>query len=388
MRSFEPTMTSQIDIFLRQILSSAKTSEPTNMTEKSRYLSLDIAGHLAFGTELNTQTDTSHRFLLAGMQFGNYRGSIYMHYPLLRKLYLKKIFDWVLYDKRERYFRLLESMITTRASLGKDGKTGDFYSYVADEMGVDPSGKNSPRGSPLWAEAWFFLTAGGDTVATAIAGCLFYLSRNPPCYRRLADEIRSAFSTAAEIKGGPQLAGCVYLRSCIDEALRMSPPTSTTLWRVQDPDHRRNEALVIDGHVIPPGTTFGVNPYALHHNEEYFPEPFVYRPERWLDEPGNREARRRALEAFVAFSVGSRACAGKAMAYLEVSLVLARTLWFFDFEGAKGRLGQVGGGTAGATDGRDHVDEFQIRDIFTSQHDGPYVVFKRRGELWKELESH
>lgn len=44
------------------------------------------------------------------MQFGNYRGSVYMHYPLLRKFYLKLVFDRVLYSKRERYFRLLETL--------------------------------------------------------------------------------------------------------------------------------------------------------------------------------------------------------------------------------------------------------------------------------------
>lgn len=46
--------------------------------------------------------------------------------------------------------------------------------------------------------------------------------------------------------------------------------------------------LIVDGHIIPRGTLVGVNPYAVMHNEEYYPEPFVFWPERWLDE-GDRK---------------------------------------------------------------------------------------------------
>ncbi|KAM7223126.1 Cytochrome P450 [Rhypophila decipiens] len=382
MRSFEPTMSSQIDVFLKLILSKAKTSSPVNMTDMSRHLGLDIVGHLAFGSDLHMQTSEENRFIINGMQFGNYRGSLYMHYPILPKLYIGSVLDWVFYEKRERFFRLLERLIKARAALGQYGRSGDFYSYVASEMGVDE--KSNPRGGELWAEAWFFLTAGGDTVVAGISACFFYLSRNPECYKRLAHEVRSTFSSAKDIKSGPLLASCVYLRACFDEALRMSPPTSTTLWRVQD--DTSSEPLIIDGHVVPPGTTFGVNPYALHHNEDYFPSPFTFRPERWLDEPQNQEARKVALEAFAAFSVGSRSCAGKAMAYLEASLVLAKVLWFFDFEAAPGDLGKIGGGGPElAKQGRGHEDEYQIYDIFTSQHNVPYLVFHTRHEFWKEL---
>lgn len=217
---------------------------------------------------------------------------------------------------------------------------------------------------------------GGDTVATGTSAAFFYLTHNPECYRTLAREIRSAFDSEEDIKAGPRLSGCTYLRACIEEALRMSPPVSTTLWREKDPvDHK---PLVIDGHVIPHGTLIGVNTYALHHNEQYFPQPFTFRPERWLDNVDNEGARKIARAAFAAFSIGPRGCAGKSMAYLEVSLVLAKTLWSFDFERAPGRLGEVGGGKPGAANGRVRPHEYQIHDIFTARHDGPYLVFRPR----------
>lgn len=225
---------------------------------------------------------------------------------------------------------------------------------------------------------------GGDTTATAICGTFFYLSRYPECYQKLAHEIRSTFIHGREIKTGPQLAGCRYLRACIDESMRMSPPISTTLWREQVSGGDTSEPLIVDGQIIPRGTIVGVNIYALHHNEEYFPDPFTYQPERWLEDGGaNKEIN---SAAFAPFSTGPRSCAGKSMAYLETSLLVAKALWYFDFEPAPGKLGQVGGGTTGANNGRERPDEFQLEDIFTSRFDGPHLTFKPRGATCVDLE--
>lgn len=148
-------------------------------------------------------------------------------------------------------------------------------------------------------------------------------------------------------------------------------------------DPRRGEPFIVDGHVIPPGTQVGVCTYALHHNEQYFPEPFVFRPERWLVEDSSELAK--MYSAFAPFSIGPRGCAGRAMAYLEASLVVAKTLWFMDFEPAPGKLGELGAGASGKATGRERPEEFQLYDIFSATHDGPNLVFRHRGEFWKSL---
>lgn len=219
---------------------------------------------------------------------------------------------------------------------------------------------------------------------------LFYLSRNPRCYGRLAEEVRSTFQLGSEIKGGSKLQGCVYLRACIDESLRLAPPNLGVLWREQAKDDDDNTPLVIDGHVIPSGTQFAVSIYSIHHNEEYFPDAFAFQPERWLvpTTPESQEQqaiRERMHKAFVPFIVGPRACAGKSMTYLEVSLVLAKILWYFDFKPAAGEPGGVGGDQPGRTDGRDRADEYQLFDVFNSAHDGPYLMFEARAGVAGDL---
>lgn len=217
-----------------------------------------------------------------------------------------------------------------------------------------------------------------------MSATFFYLSRYPECYTKLSQEIRLAFSSSEEIKGGPRLSGCRYLRACIDEALRMSPPVSGTLWRQVAADADPKQPLVIDGHIVPPGTHFGVNFYAVQHDESHFPDSYSYKPERWLE--ADEGTLSHMNKAFAAFSVGPRGCAGKAMAYLESSLVIAKVLWYFDFQIAPGDAGKAGEGTPGAAFGRHRPKEFQLWDIFSSTQEGPRLLFTPRKKHFTNLQ--
>ncbi|KAI0388253.1 cytochrome P450 [Xylariaceae sp. FL0594] len=371
MRSFEPTMVEEIDIFLGQLLQAARGSTSVNMTDLTKRLGADIVGHLAFGYALNMQTDPTNRFVLRGLAIGSYQNNSFMQFPLLKKLGLHNLLVLAGYSQRKKYKQLLQQMIMARLSQDKHAKN-DLYSFVVDHL-EDPS--NRITTSELWSEALFFFPAGGDTATTAMSSLFFYLSRSCDAYGKLAREIRHTFAHLADVRGGPTLASCRYLRACIDEALRMSPPVASTLWRELYPDER-GKTFIVDGHVIPPGTQVGVSIYALHHDERYFSDPFTFHPERWLvDDPA---ALSRMHSAFTPFSLGPRSCAGKSMAYLEVSLVMARTLMRFDFETAPGKDGDVGGGHAGGNWGRHRPDEFQCFDTFGSRHTGPNLVFRER----------
>ncbi|KAG8158471.1 hypothetical protein KVR01_011593 [Diaporthe batatas] len=384
-RDFEPTMSSQIDIFLQQLLSSIPHHEPVNMSQRCKRLGFDIVGLLAYGYELNVQTQDQYQFMLKGLVAGNYKSNAFMQFPLLKQLGLDALLHGLSNSSRNRFLGVINEMASTRLALGRNARK-DLVYFVA-EGSEGSSLDDSQLRELLYSEGLFFFPAGGDTTATALSALFFYLSRNPGPYSRLAEEIRETFKSDPEIRGGPKLSGCRYLRACIDEALRMSPPVSGVPWRELakgKDDPRRGEPLIVDGHFIPAGTQVGVCTYALHHNKKYFPEPFAFRPERWLVEESGEKALAEMRSAFAPFSIGPRACAGKSMAYLEASLVIARTLWFTDFETAPGKLGEGGAGKAGSSGIRDRPEEFQLYDIFSATHDGPNLLFSYRGDHWKE----
>ncbi|KAI0868739.1 cytochrome P450 [Hypoxylon argillaceum] len=364
-RSFTPVLLPHIDICLRQFQSSS--GQPVNMTRQMSHLAIDVVGKLALGYDLDTQTSETNHFFAKALTLGFFVSNISLHFPAFHKVHTNRVFDYVFWEAREKFTRLLETMVRSRLAVDTHAKP-DLFSFVAEGLTAEAA---KTRDSAIWKEAMVFLVAGGDSVATAMTSTFFYLSRNPACYARLASEIRSAFSSGRDITSGPQLAGCHYLRACIDEALRMSPPISANLWREQiDAD---KEPLFVDGHFIPRGTFFGVN---------VFPEPFAFKPERWLDVGEGEGARKPMLEAFASFSIGPRNCVGKLFAYLETSIIVAKTLWYFDFEPAPGPLGRVGE----ATD-RGRPQEFCTHDGFNSSHDGPYLVFKARNDVSLEKDS-
>lgn len=171
LREFEPSMMEQIDIYLGQIRASSCTSTPVNMTEKSRHLSLDIVGQLAFGYDLGVQKRDDNRYIMGAMYFGNYRGNIYNHLFFLSRLYVNKIFDYVFYQAREKYWRLVETMIQKRLAEERHARP-DFYSFVSDTMSADP---DSLRGGELWMEALFFLAA-GNCLAPTLFPCTHAMS--------------------------------------------------------------------------------------------------------------------------------------------------------------------------------------------------------------------
>ncbi|EPE26577.1 Cytochrome P450 [Glarea lozoyensis ATCC 20868] len=399
MHVFEPTMTEQVNLFTRNILKATQSSSPVNVSMRTRQLGINIAAILAFGYDMKLQTEDENQFMLKVLDRGTWASNVAFHYPLIRRLHLGILMMLPLFHLLEKYMRLLETMINTRTALPNDAKH-DLYSFVAHALDSESSGL---RKSDLWSEANLFLSAGqffyqsahhftdfdelmaeiaGETVNTAISATMFYLSRNQDAYGRLVDEIRTSFSRGDEINSA-SLAGCQYLRACIDESLRLSPPAPSILWRDIIPS---KEPFVIDGHIVAPGTIVGVNTYSIHHNEFCFPNAFSFNPDRWLESSNfSEEAKRIMRDTFVPFSIGPRGCAGKAMAYLETSLTIAKTLWYFDFEIAPGQAAEVGAGKMGGQKGREFPGEFQLYDVFGAGHDGPILIFKPRGELWKEL---
>lgn len=213
-----------------------------------------------------------------------------------------------------------------------------------------------------------------------MAATLFYLVRNVASLARAAAEVRGAFSDVEEIRQGAALTGCTYLRACIDEAMRMSPSVGGLL-----PREVQAGGMSVCGDFVPEGTVVGTPHYAIHHNPDCYREPFRYVPERWLvgetnpltGAPTTQEEVTAAQGAFCPFSVGPRGCIGKGLAYVEMTVTLARVLFLYDVRRAEGVV-DPGEGREDLEWGRKRRGEFQLLDTFTSMKDGPMVEFRRR----------
>jgi cytochrome P450 len=250
----------------------------------------------------------------------------------------------------------------------RDERT-DFLSRL---VGVeDKKTRRRPTSTYLCTESLNLINAGSDPFSSVLAGAFFYLVHDPDALKKATQEVRAAFTSPSEIVNGPVLNECVYLYAVIEETLRRTAPVPSHL-----PRFVLSGGIVVDGEHIPEGTVVGVPMYALHHNPDYFPNPFVFSPERWIQSKNNSaETISRARQAFFPFSVGSRTCSGKAQAYLQLKLTLAHLLWRFDMRESPEEIGR-GGGREGLALGRERIDEFQLWDALGIGRDGPMVEVK------------
>lgn len=142
----------------------------------------------------------------------------------------------------------------------------------------------------------------------------------------------------------------------------MSPPVGGALWR-----EVCEGGVNIDRHVIPQGYDVGVGIYAIQHNPVYYPEPFKFKPERWIPEGDlSNESLHLARSAFSAFSIGPAGCVGKNLAYLELMLIIARVAWTLDIKDMTEALPQTREAKYLASYSNHAKYEHRLRDRFTS----------------------
>ena len=219
------------------------------------------------------------------------------------------------------------------------------------------------------------IIAGLDTTMVSMTAIFFYLTQSQGVHQKLASEVRSTFETLEEIREGLKLLSCKYLRACVNEAMRLAPGGPSELPRVVLPG-----GLAVNGRHIPEGSIVGLSNWALTRNESVFPEPHVFRPERWfIDDSKPKEAVSREQGGSFPFSAGPGSCVGKHLALLELQLTVAMTIWLMDM-----RVGQVERQDFRHGSSRTEPNvtaTIKIRDSYISiVSDNVFVQFKKRIE--------
>ncbi|KAH6841573.1 cytochrome P450 [Alternaria alternata] len=370
LKKYEPVIYRTAKVFGDTLLASPESSEKArswgpglNIGHISSYFTFDIMSNIVFYSPQNMMTETHARpiletidncMLMAGMEVIQPR---LVDYRNLRTYLAPRLTKKIL-NLGERIWPL----VMGRIELEKKQHVDDIFGDLIGQQGKEGSGLTNEE---LMADALVMVIAGTDTSSVAISGFFFYIARHPEVYKRLAAEIRSTFSSLEEIAPGPRLTSCSYLLACIDEALRLAPPVAAPLWR----EMRMQESIA--GNVLPKGVDVATCCYAIQRNPAYFPDPDEFIPERWLPDNQSEEALKLAKRAFIPFSLGSRGCLGKNIAYMELTTALAQIMFRADWKRAEGPMGTIGETRSGAKG----AVNFEIKGHFTSEKHGPYIQF-------------
>ncbi len=162
------------------------------------------------------------------------------------------------------------------------------------------------------------LVAGHETTATALAWVGHRLIEHPEVQDRAIDEVRAAFPDGHV--DAVAVSGLKYVDGVCKETLRIHPVVAGVGRRLQRP-------MRIDGRDLPAGVMAGISIYLTHFNEDLWPTPTRFDPERFVDQ-------RISPYAFLPFGGGVRRCIGMAFAIYEMRIVLATILASRRFERA------------------------------------------------------
>jgi cytochrome P450 len=157
-------------------------------------------------------------------------------------------------------------------------------------------------------ELLVLVLAGHETTANSLAWAWERLVRNPAAHEALLGAVRSGASAEEQVE------------ATIVETMRSRPVIPLIGRRVTAP-------WQLGEHGVPAGTAIAMSILLVHHREDLYPDPFQFRPERWLGrKPGTYE--------WLPFGGGIRRCLGAALAMAEMRVVLEAMARRLDLEAA------------------------------------------------------
>lgn len=184
----------------------------------------------------------------------------------------------------------------------------------------------------MTAECTTMIDAGNDTTQTTLTDCLYQLANNPKKQAKLRRVLEQALPKESQpIASYAELKYIPHLRAVLDESFRCKLPVTAGL-----PRRTTGKGTMIAGHFIPGDTTVIAQLFGLHRSPMAFKDPLSFIPERWLpedEEYQSTEEELKNLKDFVLpFSLGPRACVGRNLAYMEVSITMATLVLAFEWE--------------------------------------------------------
>jgi cytochrome P450 len=163
-----------------------------------------------------------------------------------------------------------------------------------------------------------FLLAGHETTAGVLSWAVWSLTQHPDSERILETELWSVLGDRPP--HSDDLSRLVYTNAVVQEAMRLYPP----IWVIPRKATQMDELC---GYTIAPGTPLMMSPYVVHRDPAWWPEPHVFRPERFLEPDPARPG-----FTLFPFGGGWRTCIGGGFAKLESGLILAALMQRFRIE--------------------------------------------------------
>ncbi|XP_034486377.1 probable cytochrome P450 6d5 [Drosophila innubila] len=322
--------------YLNNKLPETSSSEIDMKNLMSSY-AIDIIASTIFGLDVDSFTDPNNEFRQISKEVTQptakniLRGTTSFLYPGLERIFnrlgssidgLGRMRDLahrtIAYREENKLMRpdLMQLLLQLR-NTGKVSNDDDIWATETAAESLKTLTKDN-----IAAHLFLFFVAGYETTASTTAFTLYELMQNPDVLAKLRDDINQTL----EKHNGQLTYDCIqdmkYLELCVMETTRKYPGLPILNRMCTEDYPLPNSKLVVEK-----GTQIIISLLGIHRDEEYFPEPLSYQPERFTDEHRNYTP-----AAYMPFGVGPRQCIAARMGKMNVKIALTKILTNFNIE--------------------------------------------------------
>ncbi|XP_021759822.1 cytochrome P450 83B1-like isoform X1 [Chenopodium quinoa] len=165
--------------------------------------------------------------------------------------------------------------------------------------------------------------AGTDTSAAMVVWAMTELIKNPTAMKKVQKELRGLAGNHKGYVSADDLPKLEYFKAVIKETLRFRPAAPVLIVR------ETLEKCTIEGYDILPKTLVFVNAWTIGRDPEYWKDPEVFMPERFMG--SSIDYKGQDFE-FIPFGAGRKMCPGMLLGVSNFELALANLLFSFDWE--------------------------------------------------------
>ena len=199
------------------------------------------------------------------------------------------------------------------AYISEKSETSD-YNFLQEMI------SNMPDKDRMCGEVLNILIAGRDTTAALLSNVLFELSKRPDVWERVQNEVAGLGGRKPTFD---DLRDMVYLNALLKESLRLFPIVPGNARQASE-DTILPCGGGLDGEspiFVPKGSILHWSTWTMHRREDIYGEDAEkFRPERWLDEGGNKGLR--VSWEYLPFNAGPRVCIGRKSSILKPPALL------------------------------------------------------------------
>jgi cytochrome P450 len=281
------------DVTAQEIASWPRDSA-TELHPRLQRLTLEIILRAVFGLDEGEHLDALRDRLGAQLEFGDKAISMVPPPPdsPIRPV-AERVGPFVTFVRlRERADELLFELIEERRRDHAD--RDDILSMMLEARHEDGSPMSDEE---LRDELMTMLVAGHETTATTLAWAVTLISRHPEVAATIREETDAG-------------DGDDYLTATIQETQRHRPVLPNAAPRLV------KKPVEVGGRTYQPGVSLIASSYLVHHDPEIYPDPYSFRPERFVDDPPG-------TYTWIPFGGGRRRCLGAGFAQVEMKIVLS-----------------------------------------------------------------